>query len=80
MSATKPINFGAGPGKIPEEVTLGHLHHFHKIKSYFQVLKEAKEEFLSYQHLEFSVTELSHRSEAYAIINQEAQNNLRELL
>ncbi|XP_066155046.1 probable phosphoserine aminotransferase isoform X1 [Euwallacea fornicatus] len=58
-----PINFGAGPGKIPEEV-----------------LKEAKEEFLSYQNLEFSVTELSHRSEAYAQINQGAQDDLRELL
>lgn len=63
MSAIKPINFGAGPGKIPEEV-----------------LREAKEEFLSYQDLEFSVTELSHRSEAYARINQEAQNDLKELL
>ncbi|CAG9762796.1 unnamed protein product [Ceutorhynchus assimilis] len=56
-------NFGAGPGKIPDEV-----------------LKEAQLEFLSYQNIGFSVTELSHRSEAYAKINQEAQDDLRELL
>ncbi|KAL1505542.1 hypothetical protein ABEB36_005085 [Hypothenemus hampei] len=60
---TKPINFGAGPGKIPEDV-----------------LKEAQQEFLAYEGIEFSVTELSHRSDTYAKINETAQNDLRELL
>ncbi|KAH1027919.1 hypothetical protein HUJ05_001344 [Dendroctonus ponderosae] len=57
MSSKQPaINFGAGPGKIPNEV-----------------LRAAQEEFLSYQNMGFSVTELSHRSQAYAEINGNAE-------
>ncbi|XP_048526570.1 phosphoserine aminotransferase isoform X2 [Dendroctonus ponderosae] len=64
MSSKQPaINFGAGPGKIPNEV-----------------LRAAQEEFLSYQNMGFSVTELSHRSQAYAEINGNAESNLRKLL
>lgn len=62
-SKDSPLNFGAGPGKIPK-----------------QVLKEAQDEFLSYNNIGFSITELSHRSNEYANINQDAQNNLRDLL
>lgn len=45
-----------------------------------EVLEEAQKEFLNFDHIGFSITELSHRSQEYAKINQEAQDDLRELL
>lgn len=45
-----------------------------------EVLEEAKEEMMNYQHTGMSVMEMSHRSKMYEEIIQKAENSLRELL
>ncbi len=60
-------NFGAGPATLP-----------------FEVLEEVRDEFLDYpfegRGLGMSIVEMSHRSKAYDVINEEAESDMKELL
>ncbi|KAF7271008.1 phosphoserine aminotransferase-like [Rhynchophorus ferrugineus] len=45
-----------------------------------EVLEDVQKEFVNYRDIGFSITELSHRSEEYTELNQQAQDDLRTLL